>query len=135
MKQQSVKSLVNYWLKTAERDYDTMLILYKNKRYSECLFFGHIVLEKILKAHAAKQTKKQAPYIHNLVRLQEIAKLGLPRETLSLLAKVNDFNIRTRYPEFKLQFYKLCTKIYTDKYLKQIIDLYKHLCLKLKQKK
>jgi len=47
--EEDVKKLVEYWQATAKRDYETMLGLFKIKRYPESLFFGHIVLEKILK--------------------------------------------------------------------------------------
>ena len=50
MTEQNVKKIVEYWRKTAEYDYKTMVFLFKGKEYSNSLFFGHIVLEKILKA-------------------------------------------------------------------------------------
>lgn len=135
MKETGVQNIVHYWLRTAEHDYGTMKGLFGIKRYSDSLFYGHIVLEKILKAHVVAITKDQAPYIHDLVRLQEIAKLDLPRETLQLLNRVNDFNIRSRYPEYKQEFYKTCTKAYAKEYLDKIIPLYRELCRALKQKK
>lgn len=54
-----------------------MIGLFKIKRYSDSLFFGHIVLEKILKALVVQKTKNQAPYSHDLIRLQETVKLEL----------------------------------------------------------
>jgi HEPN domain-containing protein len=135
MKKINVKELIKYWQATAKHDYETMLGLFKIKRYSDCLFFGHIVLEKILKGLVVAEIKKQAPYIHDLVRLKEIANLNLSPEEISLLNKVNDFNIRSRYPEYKLQFYKTCTREYAKNYLDEIIILYKKLCRELKQKK
>jgi len=135
MTEQNVKKIVEYWRKTAEYDYKTMVFLFKGKEYSNSLFFGHIVLEKILKALVVQRTKEQAPYIHDLVRLQEIAKLELSKEEINFLNKINDFNIRARYPEYKLQFYKACTKKYTEDYFYKIIELYKKLCQELKQKK
>ncbi|HHD92686.1 MAG TPA: HEPN domain-containing protein [Candidatus Portnoybacteria bacterium] len=135
MKQEDVKKIIKYWQKTAEHDYETMIGLFKIKRYSDSLFFGHIILEKIIKALVVKETKNQAPRLHDLVRLQEIAKLKLSSEEVRFLNRINDFNIRARYPEYKLQFYKKCTKEYTEKYFNQIIDLYKKLCQELKQKK
>lgn len=135
MKKEDVKKVVRYWQKTAEHDYETMLGLFKIKRYSDSLFFGHIALEKILKALVVQETKNQAPYSHDLVRLQEIAKLELSHEELKFLNRINDFNTRARYPEYKLQFYKICTKEYTKKYLNEIINLHKKLCQKLKQNK
>lgn len=135
MTKKQIKNIIKYWQKVAEHDYKTMLWLFKGKRYSDALFFGHIVLEKILKGIIVESTKKQPPQIHDLVRLKEIAKLELTEGQVNLLDQVNDFNIRARYPEFKLEFYKKCDKKYTEKYLNKIIELYKNLCQKLKQEK
>lgn len=130
-----IDNIVDYWIKTVRHDYDTMAGLFKIKRYSDCLFYGHIVLEKLLKALAVKRTKKQAPYIHDLVRLQEIAGLNLPEDQLDFLDTVNDFNLRARYPEYKLEFYKKCTKKYAQEKFTAIVQFYKLLCQKLRQKK
>lgn len=132
MTEKEIKNAIKYWEKTAERDYDTMLGLFKIKRYPESLFFGHIVLEKILKALVVKETQKQAPYIHNLVKLGEIAKLDFSKKFVEFLNQVNDFNIRARYPEKKLAFYKKCTLKLTKDNLEEIKNTYKNLCQKLK---
>jgi HEPN domain-containing protein len=107
--------------------------LFKIKRYSDSLFFGHIVLEKILKALVVKKTQEQAEYTHNLVKLMQSAELNLSQKDQDLLDIVNDFNIRARYPDDKLRFYKRCTKQYTIEYLALIKKLYKKLCQKLKE--
>ena len=135
MKKESVKKIVKYWEKTAEHDYETMLGLFKIKRYSDSLFFGHIILEKILKGLVVAEIKNEAPYIHNLTKLAELSKCDLSEKEMDLLDVVNKFNIRSRYPEYKMQFYKKCTKEYVKNYLDEIIKLYKKLCQKLKQKK
>ena len=135
MKKEDVKKVVKYWQITAEHDYETMNGLFKIKRYSDSLFFGHIVLEKILKGLVVQETKKEAPYIHNLTKLAELSKCNLPKDEMDLLDIVNKFNIRSRYPEYKLQFYKQCDKEYAKNYLDKITKLYKKLCQKLKQKK
>ena len=70
-----------------------------------------------------------------MTKLAEISKCDLSKEELDLLDEVNDFNIRARYPEYKLQFYKQCDKEYAKNYLDKINKLYKKLCQKLKQKK
>ena len=127
--------MVNYWQKTADHDYKTMKSLFVAKRYDASLFFGHIVLEKILKALVAEETKDHAQYTHNLVKLARVSKIKLDEKELNLLKEVNDFNIEARYPEQKLRFYKLCTKAYTGKYIKKIDALYKKLCQNLKLKK
>lgn len=135
MTPKQVRESVSYWLVTARHDYDTMITLFQNKRYSDCLFFGHIILEKILKAHVVQVTKKPAPYIHDLVRLEQLAKLEFSSAAIHFLHQVNDFNIRARYPEHKLRFYKQCSKAYTEPYFDQIVKVYKKLCQELKLKK
>ncbi|KKQ56796.1 MAG: hypothetical protein US74_C0011G0011 [Parcubacteria group bacterium GW2011_GWA2_38_13] len=125
-----MKIVIDYWKKTAQHDYDTMITLFENKRYSDSLFYGHIVLEKILKAHVVRKTKKQAPYIHNLLTLKNLANLHVSNKEIDLLDMVNSFNIRARYPEQRLEFYKRCTKKYAEEYIGQIKSLYKKLCQK-----
>jgi len=132
MKKEDAKKIVKYWQATAEHDYETMVCLFKGKRYSDALFFGHIVLEKALKGLAVMETEKEAPYIHDLIRLAEIAKLKLPNETLEYLKIVNRFNMRTRYPDTKLEFYKCCDLEYTKDNIEKIKKLYKELCQKIK---
>lgn len=131
----NVSRQIEYWESSAEHDYETMLGLFRIKRYSDSLFFGHIVTEKILKALVVKKTGKQAPRIHNLVVLADLAGLNLSREEKEFLAIANRFNMRTRYPDAKLNFYQLCTQDYTEKNLNKIKQFYKTLCHKLKPKK
>lgn len=63
------------------------------------LFFAHLALEKLLKAHVCKQTGDLAPRMHNLVRLAEAAHLTVDDAKLDVLAVMNAFNIEGRYPE------------------------------------
>lgn len=129
------KEIALYWQKIAEHDYKIMVGLLKNKYYSGCLFFGHIVLEKILKAFVVLETKEQAPYTHDLVRLQELANLKLDEDTVRLLKEINNFNIKSRYPDYKLKFYKLCDKEFTKEYFEKITVLYKNLCQKFRRRR
>ena len=126
-----IKKAIAYWRETADHDYDIMLYLYKGKKYSDALFYGHIVLEKILKAHVVKTTHEQPLRSHNLVRLHEIADLNFSPVDIDTLSLINEFNMRARYPEDNLEFYKKCTASYTKKYFATIIRLYKKLCQKL----
>ncbi|MBI4360039.1 MAG: HEPN domain-containing protein [Candidatus Jacksonbacteria bacterium] len=130
-----IKKVVTYWQKTAAHDYETMVGLFRIKRYSDCLFFGHIVLEKILKALVVLEIKKHAEYTHDLIKLAHEAHLPITTFESKMLDTINGFNIRTRYPEEKLEFYKLCTKSYTTKYLVFIKAFYLTICQILKQNK
>lgn len=108
------------------------LALFKSRRYSDALFFGHIILEKILKAHVVKNILQEAPKIHDLFTLAKIAKLDLQSGELEYLKVVNRFNMRTRYPDVKFKFYKQCNLKYTAGNLEQIKSIYFKLCQELK---
>lgn len=124
-----ISEIEKYWFKSAEHDYETMLSLYHSKRFSACLFFGHIVLEKVLKGLVVAKTKKSAPFTHDLLTLAQLLPEELFKEKdFDLLDDVSRFNIRARYPDVKLKFYKQCTAGYTKKYFGAIKLLYQKLC-------
>ncbi len=135
MKKEGYKKLVNYWKVTAAHDFETMESLFKAKRYDASLFFAHIVLEKILKALVVEKTGDHAPYTHDLVKLAQATQLIFNTQEIKLFNEVSDFNMDARYPEQKLEFYKICTKEYAENYIKKVKALYKKLCQKLKQQK
>jgi len=109
-----------------------MMGLFNLKRYSDTLFYGHLVLEKILKALIVQNKKKHPQPTHNLLVLLKEAGIDLEKEEVEFLAEVNKFNIRTRYPDYKLSFYKIATLKYTRPRLEKIKLLYKKLCQKIK---
>jgi HEPN domain-containing protein len=112
------KKVVEYWIKNAEYKWDTVKALKRSKRYSDCLFFCHLVLECLLKGLVVAKIKKTAPYIHNLIRLAEVAELELDQVQENLLKVGNSFNIRARYADYKMAFYKIATSEYTEEYFK-----------------
>lgn len=124
--------VVAYWLETAEHDRETMMVLSAGNRYSDALFFGHIILEKILKALVVRNTGKHAPFTHDLVQLHKLSGTELDEKEIDFLDRVNDFNIRARYPERKMDFYKQCTKEFSEPYLTEITELYQKLWLTAK---
>lgn len=132
LSEKQIKGLREYWVKNSKEKLKTMKSLYKDKRYADCLFYGHMVLEMVLKAHAVKKTKKQVVKTHNLHYLNELSALELKGAELELILDANSFNMETRYPNEKLEFYKLCTKKYTDLYYDRILSLHKKLCQKIK---
>jgi HEPN domain-containing protein len=88
-----------FWKAGAEEDLEVARELIANRRIRHALFFAHLSLEKILKAHVCRRTQDLAPRIHNLVRLAEAAALQLPPERLNVLAEMNAFHIEGRYPK------------------------------------
>jgi|GEM_PF-4409280 len=79
-------------------------------------FFCHLVLECLLKALVCQATKKEAPYIHNLVRLAEYAHLELSDIQKDTLKVISTFNLRARYEEYKMAFHKRATSAFTEEY-------------------
>ena len=105
--------------------------LFANKDYAYSLFFGHLTLEKLIKAYYCKNKKEHAPHKHNLLLLAEEVGLNLSDEDRELLETVNRFNIETRYPDLKFEFYKMCTQSFTKGYIKRIREIYKWLSEKI----
>jgi hypothetical protein len=66
--------------KTSDDDFGTMMAMVDSKRYSWSLFLGHLMIEKLMKAYYVKTREGYPPYIHNLLRLAEMAELNLNEE-------------------------------------------------------
>ena len=115
-----IEKVVNHWKVTSLEDYNTMIDLYNSKTYHWSLFIGHISTEKLLKAYYVKIKKKHAPPIHNLYRLAEISKIEITDEYADWLDTITTFNINARYDDFKRDFFKQCTKEYTDLWIGRI---------------
>lgn len=92
-----------------------MLHLLEKGDYTWSLFMGHLVLEKLLKAWHVQHIHNTPPFIHDLVRLAEKGKLPLDEEQKDFLDTISTFNIRARYDDYKMKFYKKCSKDFTVK--------------------
>jgi len=114
-----IKKHKEYWLRNSKTKWEAAEVLYQGKKYVEALFFCHLTLECLLKGLVVEKISNEAPYIHNLIRLAELTELDLTKRQKDLLKVVSTFNLRTRYEDYKFQFYKKATKSYTEKYLKE----------------
>lgn len=119
------KEYIEYWIKTAEHDFDAMQGIFDAGKYDWALFVGHLVLEKILKAHWVKDNEGNiTPKIHDLVRLVNESDLNLSDAEKEFLLEVNDFNLEARYADYKLDFHKICTREFAAEYLAKIKEYY-----------
>ncbi len=118
-----IEKIVNHWLKTSDEDFSTMNSLFHSKTYHWALFLGHISTEKLLKAYFVKINKKHSPPIHNLLRIAEKFELELTEEYEDWLDTISLFNINARYDDFKREFYKQCTKEYTQIWIERINEI------------
>lgn len=116
---------VKYWLDGAAHDLDAAESLFQSEKYDWCLFIGHLVLEKTLKALYVKTNEANIPpKIHNLLRLAELSNLTLTVEQQEFFDDVNEFNIAARYSDEKEAFYKRCTLEYTTPYFTRVKEVH-----------
>jgi len=94
-----IRKQIAYWRIGAAEDWEIAQELINSRRVRHSLFFAHLTLEKLLKAHVCRHTQDLAPRLHNLVRLAELAALSLSDAQIDLLAEMNAFNIEGRYPD------------------------------------
>lgn len=116
-----------YWLTEADEAMTVAEHLIAKGDYSYALFFGHLVIEKLLKALYVLHQKKHAPPLHHLLRLADVAGLVVDEEVAAMLLTVTAFNIEARYPDFKRTFRQLCTPDYTAEQMEMIKELQKWL--------
>ena len=114
--------LMNFWIESADEDYDTMLYMKAGKKNTWSLFMGQMVIEKLLKALYAKKNKEApyAPKSHDLLYLAKKIELELDEDQKILLDAISDFNMNARYDDYKKAFYAKCTDDYTEKQIKNI---------------
>jgi HEPN domain-containing protein len=105
--------VVQYWVITADDDLRSIRICFRARDYVKALFWGHLYLEKLLKAVITKQTGKHAPYGHALPTLAKKAKLELSKDEAEFLKRVTDYNIKARYPDYEFELRKRATRSFT----------------------
>ena len=122
-----IKSIKSYWVTEAEEALTVADHLFEKGDYSYALFFGHLAIEKLLKALYIERQKEHAPPIHNLLRLAKLAELPLDESKINALILISSFNIEARYPDIKRSFRKKCTKAYTFEQIQNIKGTFKWL--------
>ena len=111
---------VKYWIESAKNDWVVAGHLFEKRDYPYALFFGHLTVEKLLKALFAKKFNESPPFTHSLTYLVEKMGLTPTAEQLELLEIITDFNLEVRYPDDKFSFYKKCTDQFSKTYMQKI---------------
>jgi len=114
------EEVVAHWVESSDSDSAVMESLFSNDHYSWSLFVGHLVVEKMLKAHYAANKDANVPRTHNLTRIAAMSELPLSEAQEDFLDEVTTFNIDARYTDEKDRFHKKATKEFTGKYIKEI---------------
>lgn len=119
----NINKIINHFVNTSDRDYNTVMNLFHSKDFNWALFIGHIVIEKLLKAFVVKETAKHPPFQHDLARLASISKLDFSKEQLDQLDTITTFNLNARYDSFKQDFFKKCTPEFTLEWIEIISNI------------
>ena len=118
------KTIIDFWASEAEESLHVAQHLFEKKDYSYALFFGHLAVEKIIKALLVKNTNQPVPRSHNLLRLAKEAQIEITKEHKHTLIRVTAFNLESRYPDYKKEFRKKCTLQFTARELQKIKEVF-----------
>ena len=122
---------VQFWVESANDDWNVAQHLFEKGDYPYALFFGHLTIEKILKGIYVDKFNENPPYTHRLVYLAEKIGIDLTEDQLELLETITDFNLEARYPDERFSFKKKCTQEFTQTYLHKIEEMRKWLSQKI----
>ena len=122
-----VERVKEFWLEEAREALRVAWHLYEKEDYSYALFFGHLAIEKMLKAIYVLRKCEQAPYVHNLLRLAEHANLPMSEDRKNWFIRVAGFNLEARYPDERRTFRKKCTSAFTESQLREIDEVFQWL--------
>jgi HEPN domain-containing protein len=94
-----IQTQIAYWRDGSNEDFEVAQELVKLGRIRHGLFFAHLALEKMLKAHVCRATQNLAPKTHNLIRLVELSDLRFSRTHQIFLAGFDMYQLEGRYPD------------------------------------
>jgi HEPN domain-containing protein len=123
----NIPTVRSYWIKEAEEALTVAEHLLEKRDYSYALFFGHLAIEKMLKALYVENKKEHSPPTHNLQRLAREAGLSVNKERNQRLLLITSFNIEARYPDIKRSFRKKCTEEFTLEQMQVIRETFQWL--------
>lgn len=102
---------IKYWKDTAHKDWLAVSKMMECKTYVHALFFMHLVLEKLLKAHWVKDNAgNHPPKTHDLLKLVDQTQLEITIQERNTLRDMNSFQLEGRYPEYKRNLYNVYKK-------------------------
>jgi len=125
----TIEEHIQYWLKSADSDLETLNYLFDGKRYIHALFFGHLYLEKISKALWVSAKKElYPPKTHNILKILNQASIELNDNDKLFFVKLNQYCIEGRYPDDIEKLYQFTTMQLTKEYIIKINNI--SICLK-----
>lgn len=119
----NTERVVDYWLTEATEAFKVAHHLVEKADYSYALFFGHLAVEKTLKALYAYHLHQHAPLTHNLLRLARLANLNPNSVQKEALLTITAFNVEARYPDLKRSFRAQCNSEFTTRQMEMITEV------------
>ncbi|MEK7258072.1 MAG: HEPN domain-containing protein [Bacteroidota bacterium] len=123
---------IEYWKISAGKSLLATGVMFAGGSYVESLFWMHLTIEKMLKAHwVMDNVSNIPPKIHDLRKLEIKTNLNLTLTQLAFLDKMNLFQLEGRYPDFNFAAYQLYDESATKLVLDEAENLYQCLLNKL----
>lgn len=115
---------IAYWKDTAADDWVDVQRTIAAGAHMHGLFFAHLVIEKLSKAHWVKDNADDIPpRTHNIARLWQATQLLPTPSQLALAARLNDYQLEGRYPDYQRQLRTTTTAAITQALLSDITIL------------
>ena len=110
---------VLYWKETAESNWQAAQGLFLTGQYLECLFFAHLVIEKLSKAHWVQDNADDyPPRTHNVLKLWAATALQ-PSPAQELTAtELNTFQMEGRYQDYQ----RIASQRATQTFTRSLLD-------------
>ncbi len=120
----NVRKQILYWETGADEEMLNAKIMIENHRFLAGLFFCHLCLEKILKAHVVKVTEEHPPRTHILASLADIGRIKFDELQEQIIYEIQTYQLEGRYPE---NYPSEPDPITAQEYFEQTIILHKWL--------
>ncbi len=115
---------IAHWKSTAEEDWLAAQDLFRSKRFLQCLFFAHLTIEKLSKAHWIQDNVgDHPPRIHDILRLWQATTLAPTPAQEGVGSTLNTFQMDGRYPDYQRIAYQRATETFTRALLQDTDDL------------
>ncbi|MEJ7661451.1 MAG: HEPN domain-containing protein [Hymenobacter sp.] len=115
---------IAYWKDTAADDWADVQKTMQAGVYVHGLFFTHLVIEKLSKAHWVKDNAgDMPPRIHNIVRLWQATQLQPTPDQEGTANALNDYQLEGRYPDHQRQLRATTTAAYAQQLLTEATAL------------
>jgi HEPN domain-containing protein len=115
---------IKFWIESAEKNWPSVQKLFNARQYVDALFWGHLVIEKLLKACWIKDNPSEhPPRTHALLYLLNQTKLQ-PTEIQKFQIKIlEDFQLESRYPDYSFKLYQSLNRKIAKERLNEIIEI------------